>query len=179
MTKLGAVSMAPSGFADAAKGTLYSDFEEWLDGKLWPSIASQGKASEHVETATVEISTSARASSLRYDVGLATVSENRVLTQEGEPVKCHMEIELPSSTTYECGDYLAVLPLNSEKGVRQILSHFGLPWDATVTLKTAGPSTIPTNTPLSVFDVLRSYVELSQPATKKVLTSSKHSDEKR
>ena len=83
-------------------------------------------------------------------------------------MKCHMEIELPTGASYECGDYLAILPLNSEKRVRQILAYFGLPWDATITLQTTGPSTIPTNTPLSAFDVLRSYVELSQPATKKV-----------
>lgn len=167
MRKLGATPMAPVGSTDAAKGTLYSDFEEWLDNDLWTKI-STSNAQSSVTPTHLEISTDARASSLRHDVSLATVTENRALTMDGEPLKCHMEIQLPSDVTYECGDYLAVLPLNSEKRVRQILAHFGLPWDAVATLKGDGMSGLPPNTPLSCFDVLRSYVELSQPATKKV-----------
>lgn len=118
-------------------------------------------------TSNVEVSTNARASSLRCDVKPALVKSNYVLTSNGEPTKRHMEIQLPSDCTYECGDYLAVLPLNSEKRVRRIMNHFGLPWDSVVTIKSDLPSVIPTNVPLSVFDVLRSYVELSEPATKK------------
>lgn len=168
MEKAGAKAISPAGFADAAKGNLYGEFEDWLDATLWPNISGGSPESGPADSMNIEISTNARASSLRYDVNLATVKENRVLTAEGEATKCHMEIELPSDTTYECGDYLAVLPLNSEKSVRSIMAHFGLPWDAVVTVNGSGPSIFPANTPLSVFEVLRSYVELSQPATKKV-----------
>lgn len=168
MEKLGAQRIASAGFTDAAKGNMYGDFEEWLDTTLWANVLSGANEEPLNESINVEISTNARASSLRYDVDLGTVKENRVLTKDGEPTKCHMEIELPSQITYECGDYLAVLPLNSEKNVKRIMAHFGLPWDAVITVKSTGPSIIPGNTPLSVFDVLRSYVELSQPATKKV-----------
>lgn len=168
LSEYGAKRLAPAGYADAAKGNLYGDFEDWLDAALWPNLASGHVSDLPEQGMDIEISTNARASSLRYDVSLATVKENKVLTGKGEPTKCHMEIDLPSDTTYECGDYLALLPLNSEKNVKRIMAHFGLPWDAVVTVKSTGPSTIPANTPLSVFDVLRSYVELSQPATKKV-----------
>ncbi|KIX01255.1 uncharacterized protein Z518_08980 [Rhinocladiella mackenziei CBS 650.93] len=169
MSKCGAKRVAPAGFTDAAKGNLYSDFEDWLDSSFWPHLAPGNDDRAHEAVVNIEVSTNARASSLRYDVDLATVKENKVLTSNGEPTKCHMEIELPSDVTYECGDYLAILPLNSEKSVKHIMTHFGLPWDAVVTVKATGPSTIPGNTPLSVFDVLRSYVELAQPATKKNL----------
>lgn len=148
---------------------MYGDFEDWLDNSLWKDLTFGESNELKGQTTDVKISTDARASSLRYDVQMATVKENRVLTTPGEPTKCHMEIELPPDTTYECGDYLAILPLNSEKHVLQIMAHFGLPGDAVVTIKATGPSTIPANIPLSVFDVLRSYVELSQPATKKNL----------
>lgn len=168
MSRLGGTRFSTCGSTDAAKGTMYSDFEEWLDGSLWTSLAPKDAPGAPIPSTTVEISTNARASSLRYDVSVARVKENRVLTHADEPTKCHMEIELPSKMSYECGDYLAILPLNSEHRVRQILAHFRLPWDATITLQTTGPSSIPANTPLSAFDVLRSYVELSQPATKKV-----------
>jgi cytochrome P450 / NADPH-cytochrome P450 reductase len=169
MANFGAHKLAPVGFADAARGTLYSDFEEWLDTSFWPSVSST-KTSELVasDEQVIDISTDARATSLRHDVSPATVVENRQLTGPGEPVKMHMELQLPSDMTYECGDYLAVLPLNSDKKVRQILAHFGLPWDAVMTLKTETPTSIPANVPLSCLDVLRSYVELGQPATKKV-----------
>jgi cytochrome P450 / NADPH-cytochrome P450 reductase len=169
MTELGARKLAPVGFADAARGTLYSDFEEWLDTSFWPSVSST-KQPEQVagDEQVVDISTDARATSLRHDVSPATVVDNHQLTGPGEPVKMHMELQLPSDVTYECGDYLAVLPLNSDKKVRQILAHFGLPWDAVMTLKTDSPTSIPANVPLSCLDVLRSYVELGQPATKKV-----------
>lgn len=136
---------------------------------LWPNLQPNNNDNNiHENPIQVEISTNARASSLRYDVSLAKVKENRLLTSIGEPAKWHMEIELPSNMTYECGDYLAVLPLNSEKNVKRIMAHFGLPWDAVITVKATGPSIIPADVPLSAFDVLRSYVELSQPATKKV-----------
>ncbi|KAK5235129.1 hypothetical protein LTR47_003965 [Exophiala xenobiotica] len=170
LSRFGAKSLATAGFTDAAKGNLQGDFEDWLDTSLWPNLSpGQPNNDENAKAMHVEISTNARASSLRYDVSLAKVQENRLLTSKGEPAKWHMEIELPSNMTYECGDYLAVLPLNSEKSVKRIMAHFGLPWDAVMTVKATGPSIIPADVPLSAFDVLRSYVELSQPATKKNL----------
>ncbi|KAI1612319.1 NADPH--cytochrome P450 reductase-like protein [Exophiala viscosa] len=170
LAKYGARRIAPAGYTDAAKGNLYGDFEDWLDTSLWPNVSGQASDdSQPTIQMDVEVSTNARASSLRYDVSIGKVTENRVLTGAGEPTKCHMEIELRSDLTYECGDYLAVLPLNSEKSVKRVMAHFGLPWDAVVTVKATGPSIIPRNVPLSAFDVLRSYVELSQPATKKNL----------
>lgn len=161
--------MVSAGFIDAAKGNLYGDFDDWVDNSFWPKMSLDEGQDTPEPTSNVEVSTNARASSLRYDVKPALVKSNYVLTSNGEPIKRHMEIQLPSDCTYECGDYLAVLPLNSEKGVRRIMNHFGLPWDSVVTIKSDLPSVIPTNVPLAVFDVLRSYVELSEPATKKNL----------
>ena len=173
MSDWGAHRLAAAGLTDAAKGNMYGDFEDWLEDKFWPALMSTQGAHQDPEqelsSVEVEIATNARASSLRYDVSLATVIENRRLTAEGEPEKWHMEIQLPSDSDYQCGDYLAVLPLNSDESVRRVMKHFQLPWDATITVKSAGPSTIPSNTPLSIYDVLRSYVELAQPATRKTL----------
>ena len=167
----GARRIAPAGLTNVVKGNVFGDFEDWLDGSLWPELVSK---SEDTTTTSIEteISTQARASSLRYDVSVGVVREMKKLTAAGEPVKCHLEVQLPSEmSTYECGDYLAVLPLNPDKLVRRVMAHFLLPWDSVVTVKTKGPSTIPCGVPLSVYDVLRSYVELSQPATKKVSNS--------
>lgn len=163
--------LIPLGLTDVSKGNMYGEFEDWLEDHLWPSICEKSSNDTPVvESAAMEmeISTQARASTLRYDVSLGLVSNVKTLTAEGEPIKCHMEIQLPTDASYECGDYLAVLPLNPNEAVERVMSHFKLPWDTVITLKGTGPSTIPTNTPLSVHDVLRGYVELSQPATKKV-----------
>ena len=165
----GAHRLAPVGLTDASKGNMFGDFEDWLEDGFWPALISSVSASAQATAPEIEISTNARASSLRYDVNLATVCENKCLTAQGEPEKWHTEVQLPSDSAYDCGDYLAILPMNSEESVRRIMTHFQLPWDAVVTMKTAGPSTIPANTPLSVYDVLRSYVELAQPATRKTL----------
>lgn len=163
----GARRLAPLGLTDVAKGNIFGDFDEWLDTQLWPAIG--GIATNQVEsTANVEISTSARASTLRHDIGLGRVKSARKLTADGEPMKLDLQIQLPSGTSYECGDYLAVLPMNPDKIIRRILAHFQLPWDATINFKENTHSTLPTGKALSVYDVLRSYVELSQPATKKV-----------
>lgn len=167
MSQRGAYRIASAGFTNIAKGNVFGDFEDWLDGSLWPELVAR---TDDVAATSIEaeISTQARASSLRYDISVGVVTEVKTLTAAGEPVKCHLEVQLPSDmSTYECGDYLAVLPLNPDKLVRRVMAHFHLPWDAVVTLRTTGPSTIPTNVPLSVYEVLRSYVELSHPATKK------------
>ena len=169
MARCGGDRIIPMGFTDAAKGNVYGDFEDWLDDHLWVNLRSSADTTSKEDAAMqVDISTQARASRLRHDVGVATVRENKILTADGEPSKYHMEINLPTDCTYECGDYLAILPLNPDFEVKRIMAYFSLPWDAVITLKTSGASTIPINTPFSVFDVLRSYVELSHPATKKV-----------
>jgi len=96
------------------------------------------------------------------------VVSNQVLTAEGEPEKRHIVLELPSGMTYKTGDYLAVLPINNQKNIRRVLKWAHLPWDAVLTIKTGANTTLPTGYPISAIDVLGAYVELSQPATRKV-----------
>ncbi|KAE9973469.1 hypothetical protein EG327_009087 [Venturia inaequalis] len=172
MAEAGADRIAPIGFSDVSAGSVYADFEDWEDEVLWPQLTSDIDVDHHDIAISADISTNSRASSLRYDVSVATIISNTILTADGEPTKRHMEVQLPSLSEYECGDYLAVLPLNSEKSVQRIMTHFKLPFDAVITFKggaETGSSAIPNNTPLSIYDVLRSYVELSQPCTKGAL----------
>ena len=160
------------GLSDVSKGSIFGAFEDWEDEVLWPLLTSNDKdIAPRDSTVDAEISTNARASSLRHDVVIGTVQANTVLTAPGQPAKWHMKVQLPSDTSYECGDYLAILPLNSDENVRRVMGHFKLPWDAVITLKTNGNGLlmVPSDTPLSIYDVLRSYVELAQPATRKSL----------
>lgn len=161
------------GFANAAKGDVFGDFDGWADGQLLSRIAPNAAAkldASHASgsSADIEISTQGRASHLNQDVHPAKVLSASLLTAEGEPEKRHLEVRLPSDVSYECGDYLAVLPLNPDASVQRVFSRYDVPWDAVITIKAGGPATLPENIPLSAYDVFKGYVELSLPATKKV-----------
>ena len=154
---------------------MFGDFEDWCDESLWPRVtepSSVDAADVPADAVEFEISTQDRPTRLRQDVARAVVVDSKTLTTVGDPRKGHLEILLPTGSEDQCGDYLAVLPLNSQEAVRRLMKHFALPWNATMTLKTAGPSFLPTGVPLPIFDVSRGYVELSQPRTKKVVSIS-------
>lgn len=178
METLGATKIAERGSANAAQGDIFSDFDSWTDNILWPSLLSKfgSKISGGEANATIlpepkvemEISTKTRASQLQQDLNQGTVVSARILTNANEPQKRHLEIKMPEETEYEAGDYLAILPLNPDESVKRALARYALPWDATVTVKSGGPVNLPENSPMSAFDLLQGFVELSMPATKKV-----------
>lgn len=168
----GGQRIAERGYADAAAGDMFNDFDKWEDQVFWPSVQQIfGDDSADVEEKVgldVEISGSIRSSKLHADVREAIVKDTRVLTADGERVKRHIEIQLPSTMVYRAGDYLAVLPLNLPATVRRVLQRFQLPWDAVVTIKPSQNTILPVDQAISVYDLLTAYVELSQPATLKV-----------
>ncbi len=95
-----------------------------------------------------------RSSTLRQDVKEAVVTSTTDLTAPGGSPKKHMEIELPSDMHYTAGDYLAVLPLNPKEIIHRAMRRFQLAWDTHITIQTDRRTTLPTNTPLPVTDVL-------------------------
>ena len=151
---------------------MFNDFDKWEDHVLWPSIrkvfGENDANAEEPSGLDVEVTTSVRTSSLHQDVREAIVMDTRALTAEGEPLKKHIEIKLPTDMTYRAGDYLAILPLNQPPIIRRVLNRFELPWDARITIKPGQNTVLPMGQPLSVFGLLGGYVELSQPTTLKV-----------
>lgn len=176
LEKNGAKRLAVRGAADVAAGDIFNDFDKWEDDCLWPGVSQEFGASEVSDDDNpldLEITSQMRSSNLRQNVKEAKITANELLTAEGEPPKRHIELRLPTDMTYNVGDYLAVLPINPVKTVKRVLRRFGLPWDSVVTIKPGKNTTLPTAVPVSVFDLLSSYVELSQPATKKVSISTR------
>jgi cytochrome P450/NADPH-cytochrome P450 reductase len=168
----GATRLVEWGNTDAASGDIFTDFETWEDQVLWPALREKYGSSE-VEgegsleaTLDVDISTP-RSTILRQDVREARVEEVQVLSSEGVGEKRHIEISLPSDMSYSAGDYLAILPLNPQENIRRATKYFGLSWDSMLTIQSAGPTTLPTDTPISAVDVFGAYVELAQPASKR------------
>lgn len=159
------------GTTNAKDRDMFSDFETWEDETLWPAIKKQfGSSDDEGTYAGLKVVFSTpRASSLRQEVKEALVVDTRSLTggNAGEE-KRHLEIQLPTGWLYSAGDYLAVLPHNPQEIVARAIRRFNLSWDAHVSIEASGPTTLPTNVSIPASDLLNSYVELGQTATKRV-----------
>ena len=172
--RAGAKRFAPRGFADAAKGEMYGDFDSWVDSHLWPALKSDGSSSAGTgqRGLDIEIYQEETGARLGQNMQEGKVENVRLLTMPDVPEKRHLEILLPSNMVYEPGDYLAVLPLNPEVNVQRIMKKYNVLWDAIIVIKSSGASTsLPKDTPISIDALLKGYVELAQPATKKVCHS--------
>lgn len=161
------------GLADAAKGEMFTEFEQWEDDVFWPAMeekyglaAVDGDDVALLPSLAVSFSTP-RSSVLRQDVKEAVVIDAKSLSGP-EREKKHIEIQLPTGVTYRAGDYLAILPVNPLDTVNRVMRRFHLARDANITINTDGRTALPTDAPIPVVDVLGSYVELVQPATKRV-----------
>ncbi|KAF5345023.1 hypothetical protein D9758_010443 [Tetrapyrgos nigripes] len=161
--------LAP-GLGDSGKGDFFELFDNF-EAKLWKALTEKysttraQSTSVGFEVTTVDAGAN-RASALRQsDSALGTVKENKILTQPGQPVKRHIEFELPEGLTYRAGDYLAILPQNPPRDVLRVLAHFNLSNEQLVVLSSVAPTSLPTDKPVSLYEILLGYVELSQPAT--------------
>ncbi|SPO06415.1 probable bifunctional P-450:NADPH-P450 reductase [Cephalotrichum gorgonifer] len=170
----GANRIVPAGLSDVSAGTTLTDFETWEDEGLWPalkekySVSAAGVGAEGAKQGAgmkVEVQ-SPRTSALRQDVEDATVVEARTLS-EGGAEKRHIEIKLPEGTTYEAGDYLAVLPLNPEKTIHRVMRRLEIPRDANLSISSSGHTSLPVDVSVPATHVFGAYVELAQPATKR------------
>lgn len=161
----GAKAIVRRGGTNVAGGTIFDDFDAWSD-ELWGALG--GDSTAVVEGLDMEVSSSSRASHLRYAVQDALILKNERLTPDGyTPEKRYIQLKLPTNASYETGDYLALLPINDFSVVSRVLRRFTLPWDATMKLRRGTHSTIPTEVEMSISVVLASYVELHSVATKK------------
>lgn len=173
LEQLGGSRILPLSTTDAADRDMFSDFEMWEDEALWPALREKYGTEDSAETSgsgiSIEISTP-RKTTLRQDVEEALVISASKLTKSGAE-KRHIEVQLPTGMTYTAGDYLAVLPFNPKDTVSRVFRRFQLSWDSTLKITSDRPTTLPTNCVISAADVLSAYVELSQPATKRVSRS--------
>ncbi|ESZ96262.1 hypothetical protein SBOR_3317 [Sclerotinia borealis F-4128] len=177
MAEFGSLRLVPRGLSDAAKGDLSGDFDDWSNKIFWPKVSRGSKSHGSIANAgmNIEISTQPGVTSLRQDVQDGVIVGSKVLTAPGTPEKRHLEIELPPDMIFESGDYLAVLPVNSNQNVRRVMKIFGLAWDSTIIIKGQRLGTLPLDTPLSIRDILAGYVELFEPVSKKVLQTMANS----
>ncbi|KAN0086595.1 Cytochrome P450 [Elaphomyces granulatus] len=174
----GATRLCEIGLADAANSDMFTDFDHWCESGFWPAIFSnfggQPKSVSQPKSALqVEVASNMRAATLGLQLQEGLVVQNRLLTQPDVPAKRLVRFKLQPDTTYRCGDYLTILPINPSDVVRRAIRRFGLPWDAVLQIRrpegSNPPPTIPLDRPVSAFDLFSTYVELSQPASKRDL----------
>lgn len=164
--------VAALGTADCAAGDVFNDFETWEEKVFWPAMKVQVGGLEDTPevpidtTLNVEVS-APRSSTLKQDMKTAEVVATKALSAPGVPERRHMEIRLPSDMTYSAGDYLAILPLNPKSSVQRAMCYFGFTWDTMLKITSQGYTMLPTDVPIAVAEVLGSYVELAQPASRR------------
>ncbi|KAG2413724.1 hypothetical protein HFD88_002913 [Aspergillus terreus] len=176
------------GTADAANSDMFTDFDSWGESVFWPSVMSKfgvqvnGTAKE-ASGLEIQIRPGMRASALGLRLQEGQVLENRLLTAPSVPEKRMLRFKLPPDMTYQCGDYLAILPVNPPNVVRWAIRRFNLSWDSTLTVwkptDASGSIAVPLETPISALELFSTYVELSQPASKwdlKYLADAAHGD---
>lgn len=170
----GATRLRERGEADAG-GDFFGAFDEWYD-TLWDALGhavGQAVADKPAAPAfDVEIVKAARESSLQLaDLEQATIVANRELVDVARAngrSKRHIEFALPAGMSYRSGDYLAVLACNAPYQVQRALRRFGLANDTQIVIRKqeGQASSLPTDYPVSAYEVLSNYVELAQPVTK-------------
>lgn len=142
-----ALSIATSGPETVVKGHRYE--VEWA-----------GEAPSHPFAAT-------------YGAQMLTILENRELQgQDGshlsERSTRHLEIALPDGMTYRTGDHLGVLARNSPALIQRVTARFNFSKDSLIRIRanTAGKTHLPMGEPIKVAELLASYVELQDVATR-------------
>ena len=93
---------------------------------------------------------------------------NRELVKSSDRSTRHIELELPTGTTYRAGDHLGVIPHNSEALVNRVLERFGFEKDSHIRLRrnTNRKTFLPVDQAISVQQLLSDYVEIQDVATR-------------
>jgi cytochrome P450/NADPH-cytochrome P450 reductase len=152
-----------------------SEFHSWQDQCLWPSLKQSTEQDSPDESEqnpvdnvrlTVEL-VEEQASMPPRGVPTATVIGASSLTAAAVPEKRHLSLQLAPDITYRTGDYCAIVPSNPSKLVNAVMARFDLPDQSTIKLSSVSPTFLPLERPISARELFTSYVELSQPATKR------------
>jgi cytochrome P450/NADPH-cytochrome P450 reductase len=181
----GATRLLERGEGDAGDD-LDGFFQTWKSD-LWPALATSlgiafeaGFALPDRPLYDFELVPAPPPNPLAASHGAATmrVAANRELRTGGTRSTRHIEIEMPTGTTYRAGDHLGVIPSNSESLVERVLRHFGFEAGAHIRLRSTGGARIaslPVDATLSVRRLLMHYVELQHVATRKqIATLAEH-----
>lgn len=181
LAELGATRICARGEANA-RGDFFGDFDGWY-AKFWASVEEGLGKQAGATVSTADAQVSAPAFEVEYvkavreplirqnNLQMGTLVANRELVDMSNPLgrsKRYIEIALPEGMTYRTGDYLAILPLNPVEQIDRVLARYGLSYDVQIVLHANKDvlTSLPTEQPIMVGEILSAYVELASPATK-------------
>jgi cytochrome P450 / NADPH-cytochrome P450 reductase len=179
--------------AGNAAGDFDAGYRAWYGG-LWADLAGALDLPDDVAAAApagprLSITLTNRQVTnpviVSYAARPAQVRVNRELIAalDGKPAERstrHVEIALPSGTTYAAGDHLGVLPRNSIDNIRRVMVRFGLDAGQYVTIiPNGGTHThLPIDEPTPLLGVLGSCVELQDVAGRgDIATLARHTSD--
>lgn len=137
LAALGATRFLARGEGDA-RGDLSGQFHDWFD-TLWPSVGEAlgldidfSDSDDAAPLYEVSIAHSVTANPVASQAGAMpmTITQNRELQNRSGKTASdrstrHIEVKLPDGVTYQPGDHLCVVPVNSPTLVKRALSRFG------------------------------------------------------
>ncbi|OCF40576.1 hypothetical protein I317_05586 [Kwoniella heveanensis CBS 569] len=185
LSELGATRLLELSKADAG-GDIVGDFEAFKtkvwdhfgknqqDGAAYAASAVQAASADTSDKPRVRIlppSTNPVGSFIGAGIdGIGEILDQMNLVQASEINKAKncITIRLPEGQSYATGDYLALLPNNPSSIVDRALKAFQLDADAWIALGSS-ISFLPANQPIRAAELLGSFVEVSQPASKRTL----------
>jgi cytochrome P450/NADPH-cytochrome P450 reductase len=150
LSVLGGHRLTDRGEGDARED-MDGQFHTWFDG-LFPAVGTElgldidfTKAFDAQPLYKVEITDSVTANPIAAQAGTVpmTVMENRELqnhTGDNPSTRStrHIEVELPEGVSYQPGDHLCVVPVNSARNVGRALARFGFDDDAYIRVEVTG-----------------------------------------
>ncbi len=102
-----------------------------------------------------------------YKAFEAEVITNKELHTESDKRSVrHIESRLPETETYQEGDHLGVLPQNSGELISRVIRLFGLDPNQHFKIKGRQSPHLPMDRPVNAPELLASYVEPQEPATR-------------
>lgn len=188
MVGMGATRVVPTVLGDVAKD-IYGAFDQFTDS-LWTALrkTSVTEPAQNPEKLEVEITLDRPELLGEKDITLGTVRQHVQLADTCcGPEKRLMEVELADHTSYQCGDYLVVLPMNRSDDVRRVLNRFGIATDAMIKVSntqkaflvshifSVRPITIkltctqPNDRTEYAYSLIAAYLELGTPISRKQL----------
>ncbi|MCE0739328.1 bifunctional cytochrome P450/NADPH--P450 reductase CypB [Bacillus sp. G16] len=173
MQAKGASRLTPIGEGDAADD-FESHRESW-ENRLWKETMEAfdiNEISQKEDRPSLSITFLSEATETplakAYGAFEGIVLENRELQTADSPRSTrHIELQVPDAKTYKEGDHIGILPKNSQELVQRVLSRFGL--QSNHVIKMSGSphmAHLPMDRPIKVADLLSSYVELQEPASR-------------
>ena len=162
-----------------AKQNFFASFDQWHD-ELWPALTKSLGLDAIVpirkNNYKVQLLHDWHAQTLgEKDFVRAQLLSKKELVQQNSPFassKIELQIALPQGQSYETGGYIDILPQNSQANIQRVLRHFQMQHDPYIKLESEEQAValkLPLDQHIRLSDLLKYYVELQRPASKKLL----------